>query len=75
MDYKIIICIVVVFILIALFFNKSTFGGPYDENYTLNGCEQNNRISPSGHVPGSWMGMTTAEKNNLKNFINNGSTI
>ena len=75
MDYKIIICIIFVFILIALFFNKSTFGGPYEDTYESNGCEQDNRIYPSGHIPGSWVGMTTAEKNNLKNFINNSSVI
>jgi hypothetical protein len=75
MDYKIVIAFAVILFVIFLFYNKSTFGGPYDQTYTSNGCEQNNRTSPSGHVPGSWMGMTTAEKNNLKNFINNGSTI
>ena len=78
MDYKIIIGIVVIVVIvvigIALFTVKSTFT-VYNDTYESNGCTQDNRTYPSGNVPGSWLGMTTAEKNNLKNFINNGSTI
>ena len=75
MDYKILGAVLFCIILIILFFSVSKFSGAYDQNYASGGCMQNNRSDPEGHVPGSWLGMTTAEKNNLKKFINNGSTI
>jgi hypothetical protein len=77
MDYKIILCVIVVIViigLIVLFTVKSTFT-VYNDTYESNGCTQDNRTYPSGNVPGSWLGMTTAEKNNLVNFINNSSVI
>ena len=75
MDYKIIIGTVLIIIIgIVLFTVKSTFT-VYNDTYKSNGCTQDNRTYPSGNVPGSWLGMTTSEKNNLVNFINNSSVI
>ena len=71
----IIILTILAILAIILMYNKSTFGGLYTDTYASEGCEKNDRTFPSGHVPGSWLGMTTAEKNNLTNFIKNSSTI
>ncbi len=51
---------------------KSTFvGGILSSNYNSVGCTSENRSNPSGHIPGSYFGLTKAERENLlKNFIN-----
>ena len=75
----IIFCVIITILIIILLVTKSTFGGPY--SYASAGCMRDNRSFPEGNVPGSWLGMTTAEKNNiiyqnnLTNFVKNSSVI
>ena len=61
--------------LILLFFisQKSGFTNfILNDNYTNKGCSSENRVYPSGNVPGSYLGLTEAEKNGLlKDFIMN----
>ena len=77
----IIFCVIITILIIILLVTKSTFGGPYDDTYASAGCMRDNRSFPEGNVPGSWLGMTTAEKNNiiyqnnLTNFVKNSSVI
>jgi len=40
------------------------------------GCSNENRVYPSGRVPGSYLGLTDAEKNGLlKEYIKNNKYI
>ena len=79
MKFILLIILTLIILIIILLVTKSTFGGPY--SYESAGCMRDNRSFPEGNVPGSWLGMTTAEKNNiiyqnnLTNFVKNSSVI
>ena len=55
-----------VLVLIIVFskskFNKITI---IEQNYTNDSCINNDRFYPEGKVPGSYLGLTKAEKDNL----------
>ena len=59
-------------VIIAL--TKSNFGNIYgilNNNYTTRGCSYDNRLVPEGKVPGSYLGLSEVEKNQLlRNFVN-----
>ena len=59
--------------VVLLMNNKSTFIDQIvNENYNTTGCTRENRSFPSGHIPGSYFGLTKAEQANiLKSFIEN----
>ena len=73
MDILVVVSILVLIILGFLFIQKSGFVGDIlNNNYNNMGCSSGNRVYPSGRVPGSYLGLTEAEKQNLlKDFINN----
>ena len=79
MKFILLIITIIIITIIILLVTKSTFGGPY--SYASAGCMRDNRSFPEVNVPGSWLGMTTAEKNNiiyqnnLTNFVKNSSVI
>ena len=61
---------------IALLINsnsKDTFiGNILNDNYNKKKCTNENRYYPMGKIPGSYLGLTEAEKQGLlKDFINN----
>jgi hypothetical protein len=75
--------VLLIFILVAVVFflikcKTSSFGDIQqiaNNNYGSSGCSRENREYPSGHIPASWLGLTTAERTNLlKKFIENEST-
>jgi hypothetical protein len=61
-------------VIIAL--TKSNFANlnPFaiiNNNYTTRGCSYDNREVPEGKVPGSYLGLSEVEKNQLlRNFVN-----
>ena len=67
--------------IIIINFMKSNFeqadeNDLISENYSEMGCERENRSFPSGHLPGSYLGLNSATKMNLfpsfyKNSSNN----
>ena len=69
---KLIVFLVIIIIAI-LMYSKSTFVGEIlNQNYNSTGCTRENRSFPSGHIPGSYFGLTNAERENLlKRFIEN----
>jgi hypothetical protein len=63
------------FLILLFFFQKSGFVSNINYilngNYNNNGCSRENRVYPSGKIPGSYLGLTQAERENLlKLFIN-----
>jgi hypothetical protein len=67
-SFALIIAVVSIFVLSS----KSTFVDDIlFSNYDSVGCTAEDRSTPSGHIPGSYFGLTKAERENLlKNFIN-----
>jgi hypothetical protein len=61
-------------VIIAL--TKSNFGNLnplaiLNNNYNTRGCSYDNREVPEGKVPGSYLGLSEVEKNQLlRNFVN-----
>lgn len=56
--------------VIIIAFNKSKLT-PFLINYTTRGCKYDNRHVPEGNVPGSYLGLSEIEKNQLlRNFVN-----
>ena len=64
---------VLVLVIVLMTVTKSGFVGDIlNQNYGNNGCSRENRVYPSGKIPGSYFGLTQAERDNLlKDFINN----
>lgn len=60
--------------IVIIAFTKSKFGdisGILNDNYTTRGCSYDNRQVPEGNVPGSYLGLSDVEKNQLlRNFVN-----
>jgi len=77
MEFTPLLFVLVVAVIAALGFlmSKSNFVGDLlTNNYSSRGCVDQNRAKPQGKVPGSYFGLTEAEKKNLlRNFINNGN--
>ena len=71
MDFKILLSIFVVGIILFLYFRRNTFGGVIETRY-LNCDLQNNVLTPRGKLPaGNYLGLTQSERNGLlKKFIN-----
>ena len=65
--------ILVIILLISAVTTKSGFiGDILNTNYGSVGCSKEDRAYPSGKVPGSYFGLTQAERDNLlKGFIDN----
>ena len=72
MNYVILIVLILV-VAFCLMNNKSTFIDQIvNQNYNSTGCTREDRSFPSGHIPGSYFGLTKAERENLlKLFIEN----
>ena len=64
---------VLVLVVVLMTITKSGFVDDIlNNNYGTIGCSRENRVYPSGKVPGSYFGLTQAERDNLlKDFINN----
>ena len=64
---------VLVLVIFLMTVTKSGFVDDIlNQNYGNNGCSRENRVYPSGKIPGSYFGLTQAERDNLlKDFINN----
>ena len=64
---------VLVLVVILMTITKSGFVDDIlNTNYGTTGCSRENRAYPSGKVPGSYFGLTQAERDNLlKGFIKN----
>jgi hypothetical protein len=64
---------VLVLVVILMTITKSGFVDDIlNTNYGTTGCSRENRSYPSGKVPGSYFGLTQAERDNLlKGFIKN----
>ena len=64
---------VLVLVVVLMTITKSGFVDDIlNTNYDSTGCSRENRVYPSGKVPGSYFGLTQAERDNLlKDFINN----
>ena len=62
-----------IILLISAVTTKSGFiGGILNTNYGSAECTRENRAYPSGKVPGSYLGLTQAERDNLlRDFIDN----
>jgi hypothetical protein len=63
-------------LVLVVFLMAITKSGFVDDilntNYGSTGCSRENRAYPSGKVPGSYFGLTQAERDNLlKGFIKN----
>ena len=73
--YSIGLFVLVIILLISAVTTKSGFiGDILSSNYGSVGCTKENRVYPSGKVPGSYLGLTQAERANLlKEFIDNNS--
>jgi hypothetical protein len=73
----IVLIIILLIVIIILCCKKSTFGSINDilnNNYGSGGCTSENRQFPEGKVPGSYLGLSDSEKNNLlKKFVDNSS--
>jgi hypothetical protein len=69
----VILIVLTVLVAVCLINNKSTFIDQIvNDNYTSTGCTREDRSFPSGHIPGSYLGLTKAERENLlKKFIEN----
>jgi hypothetical protein len=67
--------LVLVFVLMTI--TKSGFVDDIlNTSYGSTGCSRENRAYPSGKVPGSYFGLTQAERDNLlKGFINNNNNL
>jgi hypothetical protein len=55
-----------------------TYSNQQEPNYSSpkNNCQAEGRLSPSGHLPGSWIILTDAERKELlKTFVENGPEI
>jgi hypothetical protein len=65
--------LIALIVIVLLMDNKSTFIDQIvNENYNSSGCTREDRSFPSGHIPGSYFGLTKAEQTNiLKTFIEN----
>ena len=70
---KIILAVAAFLLVIVFFVQKSGFVADIANlNYTNQGCTQENRVYPSGNIPGSYLGLTLAEQQGLlKDFIMN----
>ena len=64
---------VLVLVVVLMTITKSGFVDDIlNNNYGTIGCSRENRVYPSGKVPGSYFGLTQAERDNLlKGFIKN----
>ena len=64
---------VLVLVVVLMTITKSGFVDDIlNNNYGTIGCSTENRAYPSGNVPGSYFGLTQAERDNLlKGFIKN----
>jgi hypothetical protein len=64
--------VLIAVVIICVLSTKSTFiDDIMATNYNSVGCTSENRSFPSGHIPGSYFGLTKSEKQDLlKNFIN-----
>ena len=72
---KLIIAFILFLLVLVFFVQKSGFVGTINsilnDNYNNQGCSMENRVYPSGKIPGSYLGLTQAERDNLlKLFIN-----
>ena len=73
---KILIALsILLFVVICFtFYRKSKYENiEFDANNYDNGCSRDNRVYPEGNLPGSYLNLSDAEKNNLKRFIKNSS--
>ena len=55
-------------LVLIIVFSKSKFNHIntiVEQNYTNDSCMNNDRFYPEGKVPGSYLGLTKAEKDNL----------
>jgi hypothetical protein len=73
--WKLVLAVVAILIFVV-FVQKSGFVGTINnilnDNYNNQGCSMENRVYPSGKIPGSYLGLTEAERNGLlKDFIMN----
>ena len=70
---KLVLAAVAILLVIVFFVQKSGFIADIANiNYNNQGCSRENRVYPSGNIPGSYLGLTQAEKNGLlKEFIMN----
>ena len=71
--WKLVLAAVVILLGFVFFVQKSGFVADIANlNYNNEGCSRENRVYPSGNVPGSYLGLTEAERNGLlKDFIMN----
>ena len=70
--WKLVLAVVLILIFVV-FVQKSGFVADIANiNYNNQGCSMENRVYPSGKIPGSYLGLTEAERNGLlKDFIMN----
>ena len=71
------IFLIIIVVVLIIVYTKSPFENIkslLNDNYNSR-CTVENRQYPQGNVPGSYLGLSDAEKNNLKLFINNSSVI
>ena len=75
MDKNILIGLTVLSLvsLLLVSLTKDTFiDSLLNDNYSKRGCTRENRYYPTGKIPGSYLGLTEAERQGLlKDFINN----
>ena len=77
MDTTFVLLLLLAFILIITFsvIQNSQFGNVQEimeDQYPPNNCYKEGRLTPSGHLPGSWIMLTDQErKEMLKTFVEN----
>jgi len=76
MDFKVLASCGVIILIIVLFIimsSKSFFiADILNTNYGTVGCSKEDRVYPSGKVPGSYLGLSRIERDNLlKAYIDN----
>lgn len=76
MNMKLSLLVAAGVLVLVVFLMAITKSGFVDDilntNYGSTGCSRENRAYPSGKVPGSYFGLTQAERDNLlKGFIKN----
>lgn len=62
MEYIIIAVVLLVLGIVYMYFQKSTF---INQMYTAPCVNKDSRTFPSGNIPGSYLGLTSAERQNL----------
>ena len=64
--------IIILLLAVAFLFTKSNFGSNLVFNFYDKCQNKDNRQYPEGKVPGSYLGLSTAERDNLlTKFVNN----